>query len=33
MLLVKAWNKSDVTQEVTGQRLKNNEVYRVERSA
>jgi len=32
-LLAKAWNKSDVTQEVTGQRLKNNEVYRVESSA
>jgi len=29
MLLAKTWNKSDVS----GQRLKNNEVYRVERSA
>jgi len=33
MLLAKAWNKSEATQEVTGQRLKNNEVYRVESRA
>jgi len=33
MLLAKKWIKSEATQEVSGQRLKNNAVYRFERSA
>jgi len=33
MILAKAWNKSGSTHEVTEQRLKNNEVYKVKRSA
>jgi len=33
MILAKAWNKSGSTYELTEQRLQNNEVYMVERSA